>query len=104
VIFGVAANVSISKLFMAGIVPGHLLGVSLVVHLVVAGAQGNHRPAAAQEPARKCWRPALATWALVLPVIIVVGLKMGVFTPTEAAVVAAVYALFVSTVIYRELT
>ena len=44
-----------------------------------------------------------ATLALVLPVIVVVGLKFGVFTPTEAAVVAAVYALFVSTVIYREL-
>jgi tripartite ATP-independent transporter DctM subunit len=44
-----------------------------------------------------------AAWALVLPVIIIVGLKMGVFTPTEAGVVAAVYALFVSTVIYREL-
>ena len=44
-----------------------------------------------------------ATWALVLPVIILVGLKFGVFTPTEAAVVAAVYALFVATVIYREL-
>jgi tripartite ATP-independent transporter DctM subunit len=45
----------------------------------------------------------LATWALVLPFIIVFGLKFGIFTPTEAAVVAAVYSLFVSTVIYREL-
>ena len=44
-----------------------------------------------------------AFWALLLPLIILVGLRMGVFTPTEAAVVAAVYALFVSTVIYREL-
>jgi len=44
-----------------------------------------------------------AGWALVLPFIIIVGLKMGVFTPTEAGVVAAVYALFVSTVVYREL-
>ena len=44
-----------------------------------------------------------ATWALMLPVIILVGLRFGVFTPTEAAVVAAVYALFVATVIYREL-
>jgi tripartite ATP-independent transporter DctM subunit len=44
-----------------------------------------------------------STWALMLPVIILVGLRMGVFTPTEAAVVAAVYALFVATVIYREL-
>lgn len=45
-----------------------------------------------------------ATWALVLPLIIVFGLKFGIFTPTEAAVVAAVYSLFVSTVVYRELT
>src|SRR6185436_9212001 len=44
-----------------------------------------------------------AGWALVLPFIIIVGLKMGVFTPTEAGVVAAVYALFVSTVVYKEL-
>jgi tripartite ATP-independent transporter DctM subunit len=44
-----------------------------------------------------------ATWALVLPLIVVFGLKFGVFTPTEAAVVAAVYALFISTVIYKEL-
>ncbi|MGE0672126.1 MAG: TRAP transporter large permease subunit, partial [Methylibium sp.] len=44
-----------------------------------------------------------STWALMLPVIVLVGLKMGVFTPTEAAVVAAVYALFVATVVYREL-
>ena len=44
-----------------------------------------------------------STWALVLPVIVLVGLKFGVFTPTEAAVVAAVYALFVAMVVYREL-
>jgi TRAP-type transport system large permease protein len=44
-----------------------------------------------------------ATWALFLPVIVLVGLKFGVFTPTEAAVVAAIYGLFVATVVYREL-
>ena len=59
-------------------------------------------------PARKSLAEVLsairqAAWALVLPVIIIVGLKMGVFTPTEAGVVAAVYALFVSTIVYREL-
>ena len=57
VIFGVAANVSISKLFMAGIFPGVWLAVSLVVHLVVAGAQGSDRPAAAQDVWPRCWRP-----------------------------------------------
>jgi tripartite ATP-independent transporter DctM subunit len=50
----------------------------------------------------KAFRSSL--WALFLPVIVLVGLKMGVFTPTEAAVVAAMYALFVATVVYRELT
>jgi tripartite ATP-independent transporter DctM subunit len=103
VIFGVAANVSISKLFLAGIFPGILLAVSLVVTWWWVG-----RKEEVQMPARKGRAEVLAalkdaTFALVLPVIVVVGLKFGVFTPTEAAVVAAVYALFVSTVIYKEL-
>ena len=60
---------------------------------------------AAQATARRALEGAarIATWALVLPAIVLVGLKFGVFTPTEAAVVAAVYALFVATVIYREM-
>jgi len=103
VIFGVAANVSISKLFMAGIFPGIWLAMSLWVTwwwLV--------RKEVVVPPPRKSLAEVLgalrdATWALVLPFIIVFGLKFGVFTPTEAAVVAAVYALLVSTLIYREL-
>lgn len=99
VIFGVAGNVSISKLFMAGIVPGMMLGVAL---------WWLARREVVQVPPRKSTGEILlalreATWALVLPVIVVFGLKFGVFTPTEAAVVAAVYALLVSTLVYREL-
>lgn len=103
VIFGVAANVSISKLFMAGIAPGIMLAAALwLTWWWVA------RKEAVAVPARKSRAEVLAafrdaTFALVLPVIVVVGLKFGVFTPTEAAVVAAVYALLVSTLIYREL-
>ena len=103
VIFGVAANVSISKLFMAGIVPGMLLGVALCLTWWWVARKENVKP-----PARKTRAEVLkalrdAVYALGLPVIVVFGLKFGVFTPTEAAVVAAVYALFISLVIYREL-
>jgi tripartite ATP-independent transporter DctM subunit len=104
VIFGVAANVSISKLFMAGIFPGVWLAVSLWVTWWWLVRKETIAPPPRKSLARRCWRRMrLATWALVLPFIIVFGLKFGVFTPTEAAVVAAVYSLFVSTVIYREL-
>jgi tripartite ATP-independent transporter DctM subunit len=103
VIFGVAANVSISKLFLAGIFPGIWLAV---------GLWGTWwwltRKEKLESPPRRTkaevWQATRsAGWALFLPIIIIVGLRFGIFTPTEAAVVAAVYALFVACFIYREL-
>jgi tripartite ATP-independent transporter DctM subunit len=103
IVFGVAANVSISKLFMAGIFPGVLLAASLWVTWwwVARREQTKTPPRASGAEMFKAFRDSL--WALVLPVIVLVGLKMGVFTATEAGVVAAAYALFVSTVVYKEL-
>ena len=103
VVFGVAANVSISKLFMAGIAPGIMLGAALWVTwwYLVRKEKIEPGPRASRAEILASFKDA--TFALVLPAIVVVGLKFGVFTPTEAAVVAAVYALFVSTVVYREL-
>jgi len=104
VIFGVAANVSISKLFLAGIFPGLLLAAGLWTTWWWLTRKEQLTP-----PPRRPMNEVMvalrrATWALMLPIIILVGLRMGVFTPTEAAVVAAVYALFVAGVVYRELT
>jgi tripartite ATP-independent transporter DctM subunit len=103
VVFGVAANVSISKLFMAGIFPGLMLAAALWVTWWILMRKDDIAPA--QRASRREVLSSLkdATFALVLPLIVVVGLKFGVFTPTEAAVVAAVYALFISTVVYKEL-
>ncbi|MGX1319349.1 tripartite ATP-independent transporter DctM subunit [Bradyrhizobium sp. USDA 377] len=104
VIFGVAANVSISKLFLAGIVPGLLLGLGLCVAWYWVVRKESLSP-----PPRASLREILHAiidgfWALMLPGIIIVGLRFGIFTPTEAGVVVAVYSLFVATCIYRELT
>ncbi|BFO53888.1 TRAP transporter large permease subunit [Acidovorax sacchari] len=103
VIFGVAANLSISKLFLAGIFPGILIAGSLWATwwwLV----RREHIVPPPRRSRKEVWLAfRQAGWALMLPLIILVGLRFGVFTPTEAAVVAAVYSLFVAVVIYREL-
>jgi tripartite ATP-independent transporter DctM subunit len=104
VIFGVAGGVSISKLFLAGIVPGLLMGVAIAVAWWWTARRDGSRPAPRATGAERLQALRESTWALVLPVIVLVGLKFGVFTPTEAAVVAAVYALLVSTLVYRELS
>jgi len=103
VIFGVAANVSISKLFLAGIVPGLMMGLAIAITWWWVAKRENVSPPPKASTAERWAAFKSSTWALFLPVIVLVGLKFGVFTPTEAAVVAAVYALFVATVVYREL-
>jgi tripartite ATP-independent transporter DctM subunit len=104
IIFGVAANVSISKLFMAGIFPGLMMGVALWATWFYLVRRENITPQPRKSLKDIAKAAREASWALGMPVIIIVGLRMGVFTPTEAAVVAAVYSWFVSTFIYRELS
>ena len=103
VVFGVASGLSISKLFLAGIFPGLYLGAALAVAWWWCTRKEDLAvpPKASGEVRMRAFIDSL--WALGLPCIIIFGLKFGIFTPTEAGVVAAVYSLFVATVVYREL-
>ncbi|MBL8699128.1 MAG: TRAP transporter large permease [Alphaproteobacteria bacterium] len=104
VVFGVLASVSIGRLFLGGAIPGVLMGLYLMVAVyVIAKRRGYARGA---PPAKGELRKALweALPALALPAIIIWGIVGGVVTPTEAAVIAVLYALFLGTIVYRELT
>ncbi|HLQ86467.1 MAG TPA: TRAP transporter large permease [Salinisphaeraceae bacterium] len=104
IIYGVSAEVSIGQLFIAGIGPGLLIGVALSAFVLLAcrkNGWGKHDG----EERMALWAGVLhAAWGLGMPVIILGGIYLGVFTPTEAAAVAVMYALLVGVVIYRTLT
>lgn len=103
IIFGVAANVSISQLFLAGVAPGLMMGISLVVAwaIVVRKDKLKTAPRASMRERGKAFIDGF--FALMMPVLILGGIKWGIVTPTEAAVLAAVYALVIGMFVYREL-
>ena len=103
VIYGVTTNTSISALFVSGIVPGLIMGVGLVIAWRLQ-IRGISLPAVAPMPIKERLRVTVrAFWALLMPIIIIGGMKSGLFTPTEAAVVAVVYAMFISFFVHREM-
>ncbi len=104
VIYGVTTGTSISALFVSGIVPGLIMGAGLIVAWKWV-LRRSDLPVGEPMPFRARLRATVKScWALLMPVIIIGGMKSGVFTPTEAAVVAAFYALVVSVFIHREMT
>ncbi|UXN66867.1 TRAP transporter large permease subunit (plasmid) [Phyllobacterium sp. A18/5-2] len=103
ILYGVVGGVSITKLFLAGIFPGLLIALALCITWLIVASKEQFVLPPRQSGTVRLRAFIDSIWALMLPLIIIVGLKFGVFTPTEAGVVAAVYSLFVAMVIYREL-
>ncbi len=103
IIYGVAANVSVGALFLGGVLPGLLLGAALMVYMAVVAAHRDY-PRDAKKSIREIVGAAgSALPALSMPVLIIGGILSGIFTPTEAAGVAVVYAAFVGAFVYRKL-
>ncbi len=103
VIYGVTTNTSISALFTAGIVPGLMMGAGLILAWKWVLRRIELPPGTPLPMRERLRATAKAFWALLMPLIIIGGMKTGVFTPTEAAVVAAFYALAVAVLIHREM-
>ena len=101
IVYGVTAEVSIGKLFMAGVVPGLMLGGMMLAYV---GAKKLGFKATKAEPFKvRVQKFAKAFWALLIVVVVIGGIYGGIFTPTEAAAASAVYALFISLFIYRDI-
>lgn len=104
IIYGAIANISIGQLFLAGIVPGILIGLGLMIMVQFYSKRLDY-PVEARASWKETWDAFLkAFWALFVPFVILGGIVSGVFTATESGAIAAVYALFIAMAVYRELS
>jgi len=106
VIFGAIGEVSIGRLFAGGIIPGIIMMISLMIVVSISSRKRGYMPARKETATLREVFTALreSIWALIFPIILIVGIRFGVFTPSEAGAFAAVYAVFVGFFIYKELT
>ena len=104
IIYGALANVSIAKLFISGVIPGLLLGIAYMITCYIVAGRRNYprRTRASWQMIGKSFLGAI--WALFMPGIVLGGIVFGIVTETEAATLAAVYALFVGLLVHRELS
>ncbi|WP_239732776.1 MULTISPECIES: TRAP transporter large permease [unclassified Mammaliicoccus] len=105
ILFGVMANQSISDLFIGGIVPGILMGVGLMIYSYFVGKKNNYKSMDSFPPIKDIllgFKDAIL--ALLMPAIIIGGIISGLFTATESGVIAVLYAILISTLVYKELT
>ncbi len=104
VLFGVIADVSITGLFLGGVLPGLLIALCLMVYIFLIALRRNYYSSHWVGWKAVGIAALVAIPALLTPVIIVGGMALGIFSPTEAATVAAVYALFLAAIVYRDLS
>jgi len=107
ILYGFVGNVSIGKLFMAGIIPGLLMGIVYMIVVAITAKVGGYDP---PDPNAKLptfseifSHLKISIWALIFPLILIIGIRFGFFTPTEAGAFAVVYALIVGLFVYKEL-
>lgn len=103
IVYGVTAEVSIGKLFMAGVIPGLMLGSMMLLQTYIGARRLGFKsstPASWGERGRMFLR---SFWALLIIVVVIGGIYGGIFTPTEAAAASAIYALFISLFIYKDI-
>ena len=106
ILYGFIGSVSIGRLFLAGVIPGLLMAAVLMSTAYVIARRRGYRAELDRMPSRRDVLTGLneAKWALFFPVLLVGGIRFGVFTPSEAGAFAVVYALFIGFFVYRELT
>lgn len=101
ILYGIAANASIGKLFIAGVIPGVLFGIFLIIYVLFYA--WKNKIVEYREESRHFWQVTReAAWPIGVPIIIIGGIYSGIFTPTESAAIAAVYTILVSVLVYRD--
>jgi len=106
ILYGVTGEVSIGRLFLAGIIPGFLMMVFLMISVAKISSKRNYQKEFEKRASAKELLHGLVdnVWALIFPLILIIGIRFGLFTPSEAGAFAVVYALFIGFFIYKELT
>ncbi|WDP85879.1 MAG: TRAP transporter large permease subunit [Desulfobacter sp.] len=102
ILYCLVMNVSVTRIFMAGILPGLLIGLALMIYTFFVAKKNNWRVKGTASLAELTRTAKEGLWALLLPFVILGGIYSGIFTPTEAAAISVVYALFIEIFVYKE--